>query len=124
MVFIRHIPKIGVPDGLLFHCIVSLLYHYYTDYFTIISDYIRIWHPKFQERADANSRPMRRAMTDKCPGAAAKLWDEQASSFCKAKSTYSGQQRLLYALFLVLYLLFCFSVQDLAACKLDLRTAG
>ena len=41
---------------------------------------------------DADSRPMRRAMTDKCPGAAAKLWDDQASSLCEAKSTYSGEQ--------------------------------
>ena len=91
---------------LLYHCIISLLYHYYTNYFTINSDYIRLCHPNFQELADADSRPMRRAMTDKCPGAAAKLWDDQASSLCEAKSTYSGEQRLLYALFLVLYLLF------------------
>ena len=76
--------------------------------------------------ADADSRPMRRAMTDRsrCPGAAAKLWDDQASLLCEAKSTYSGEQRLLYALNLVLYLLFRTSVQDLAACKLNLRTAG
>ena len=86
--------------------IKTLLYHYYTNYFTINSDYIRLCHPNFQELADADSRPMRRAMTDKCPGAAAKLWDDQASSLCEAKSTYSGEQRLLYALFLVLYLLF------------------
>ncbi len=84
---------------LLYHCIISLLYHYYTNYFTINSDYIRLCHPNFQELADADSRPMRRAMTDKpeCPGAAAKLWDDQASSLCEAKSTYSGEQRLLYA---------------------------
>ncbi len=75
-------------------CIISLLYHYYTYYFTINSDYIRLCHPNFQEQADAVtvSRPMRRAMTDKCPGAAAKLWDDQASSLCEAKSTYSGEQ--------------------------------
>ena len=89
-----------------YYIIISLLYHYYTNYFTINSDYIRVCHPNFQELADADSRPMRRAMTDKCPGAAAKLWDDQASSLCEAKSTYSGEQRLLYALFLVLYLLF------------------
>ena len=41
--------------------------------------------------------------------------DDQASSLCEAKSTYSGEQRLLYALCLVLYLLFQMSVQDLAA---------
>ena len=111
---------------LLFHCIISLLYHYYTDYFTINSDYIRVSHPNFQELADADSRPMRPAMTDKCPGAAAtwKLWGDQASSLCEAKPTYSCEQRLLYALFLGLYLLFWMSVQDLAACNLDLRTAG
>ena len=67
---------------------------------------------------------MRRAMTDKCPGAAAEHWDDQASSLCEAKSTYSGEQGLLYALCLVLYLLFQMSVQDLAACNLNLRTAG
>ena len=103
---------------------MSLLCHYYTYYFTINSDYVRLCHPNFQEQADAVSRPMRRAMTDKCPGAAAELWDDQASSLCEAKSTYSGEQGLLYALCLVLYLLFQMSVQDLAACNLNLRTAG
>ncbi len=41
----------------------------------------------------------------------------------EAMPTYSAEQGLLYALFLVLYLLFWISVQDLAACNLDLRTA-
>jgi hypothetical protein len=63
-------------------------------------------------------------MTEKCPGAAAKLWDDKASSICETKSTYSCEQWLLYALFLVLYLLFWMSVRNLAACNLDLRTAG
>ena len=58
------------------------------------------------------------------PGAAAKLWDDEASSLCETKSTYSCEQWLLYALFLVLYLLFWMYVHDLAACNLDLRTAG
>ena len=98
---------------------MSLLCHYYTYYFSINSDYVRLCHPP-----GAVSRPMLRAMTDKCPGVAAKLWDDQASSLCEAKSTYSGEQRLLYALFLVLYLLFQMSVQDLAAYNLNLRTAG
>jgi hypothetical protein len=56
--------------------------------------------------AEANSRAMRQAMTDKCPGLPAKLWDDQASSLYEAKSTYSAELRLLYALFFVLYLLF------------------
>ncbi len=74
--------------------------------------------------ADANSRPMRQAMTDKCPGVAAKLWDDQASPFFQAMPTYSAERRLLYTLFLVLFILFRLSVQDLAACNIDLRTAG
>ncbi len=67
---------------------------------------------------------MRRAMTDKCPGVPAKLWDDQASPLYEAKPTYSVERRLLYTLFLVLFILFRLSVQDLAACKTDLRTAG
>ncbi len=70
---------------------------------------------------------MRQAMTvtDMCPGEPAKLWDDPASSLYEAKSTYSAELRPLYTLFLVLYLLFWTSVQDLAACNLnfDLRTA-
>ena len=65
---------------------------------------------------------MRPAMTNK--SLAASAWDDQASLLYEAKSTFSAQQRLLYALFLVLYLLFRMSVQDLAACNLDIRTAG
>ena len=68
--------------------------------------YFRLCQALSSQFSGAVSRPMRRAMTDKCPGAAAELWDDQASSLCEAKSTYSGEQRLLYALFLVLYLLF------------------
>ena len=64
---------------------------------------------------DAYSRLMHRAMTDKCPGAPAKLWSEQASLHYEAKPTYSAEKRLLYALFLVLFLLFHMSVQDLGA---------
>ncbi len=81
-------------------------------------------HPFFQELADANLRPMRQAMTDKCPGVPAKLWDDQASPFNEANPTYSAERRLLYALRLVLFILFQFSVQDLAACSIDLGTAG
>ena len=76
-----------ISQQTIISCIISLLYHYYTYYFTINSDYIRLCHPNFQGLADADSRPMRRAMTDRCPGAAAKLWDDQASSLCEAKST-------------------------------------
>ncbi len=57
-------------------------------------------------------------------GVPAKLWDDQVSLLNEAKSTYSAEQRLLYALFLVLYLLFRISVQDLAAFNRDLGTAG
>ena len=57
------------------------------------------------------------AMTDKCPGAPATLQNERASSLYEARSTYSAEKRLLYALFLVLYLLFWMSVQDWAACN-------
>jgi hypothetical protein len=67
---------------------------------------------------------MHRGMTYKCPGAAAKHWDDKASSICETKSAYSCEQCLLYALFLVLYLLFWMSVHDSAACNFDLRTAG
>ncbi len=63
-------------------------------------------------------------MTDKCPGKPAKLWDDQASQFNEAKPTYSAERILLYALCLVLFLLFRLSVQDLAACSIDLGTAG
>jgi hypothetical protein len=105
-----------------------VLFHYYFTIipiiFTIIPDYIRGLHPFFQELADANLRPMLRAMTDKCPGVPAKLWDDQASPFNKATPTYSAERRLLYALCLVLFLLFQLSVQDLAACSFDLGTAG
>ncbi len=105
-----------------------VLFHYYFTIipiiFTIISDYIRVLHPFFKELADANLRTLRRAMTDKCPGVPAKLWDDQASPFNGAKSTYSAERRLLYALCLVLFLFFQLSVQDFAACCIDLGTAG
>ena len=81
-------------------------------------------HPDFQEPADANSLPMRPAMNDRSPAASAKLRDDQTSLFYEAMSTYSAEPRILYALFLVLYLLFQMSVEDLAACNLDLHTAG
>ena len=67
---------------------------------------------------------MRRAMTDECPGSPATLWEDQTSLLYEAKPTHSAERRLLYALFLVLFLLFWLSVQDLAACNRDLRTAG
>ena len=96
-----------------------VLCHYYVTIIaiicTIISYYFKVSPPYFQELVDAYSRPMHRAMTDKCPGAPAKLWGEQASSHYEAKPTYSAEKRLLYALFLVLFLLFRLSVQDLAA---------
>ena len=92
--------------------------------FTIISDYIRVLHPIFQELADTNCRPMHPEMTDKSPAASSQLLDDQASSPYEAMPTYSAKRRLLYALFRVLYLLFWMSVQDLAACYLDLCTAG
>ncbi len=79
--------------------------------------------PNFQEMADTNSRIMCLAMTDECPGVPAMLWDDKVSSLYEANSTYSAERRLLYALFLVLSLLFRISVQDLAACNRDLRTA-
>ncbi len=97
---------------------IVLFYYYFTIIpiiFTIISDYIRVLHSFFQELADANLRPLRRAMTDKCPGVPAKLWDDQASPFNEAKPTYSAERRLLYALCLVLFLLFRLSVQDLGS---------
>ncbi len=69
---------------------------------------------------------MRQAMTDKCPGVPAELLDDQASLFQvnEAKPIYSAERRLLYALCLVLFLLFQLSVQDLAACSIKLGTAG
>ncbi len=85
-----------------------VLFHYYFTIipiiFTIISDYIRVSHPFFQELADANLRPMRQAMTDKCPGVPAKFWDDQGSLLNEAKCTYSAERRLFYALSLVLFL--------------------
>ena len=96
-----------------------VLCHYYVTIIaiicTIISYYFRVSPPYFQELVDAYSRPMHRAMTDKCPGAPAKLWGEQASSHYEAKPKYSAEKRLFYVLFLVLFLLFQLSVQDLAA---------
>jgi hypothetical protein len=96
-----------------------VLCHYYVTIIaiicTIISYYFKVLPPYFQELVDAYSRPMHRAMTDKCPGAPAKLWGEQASSHYEAKPKYSAEKRLLYVLFLVLFLLFQLSVQDLAA---------
>ena len=96
-----------------------VLCHYYVTIIaiicTIISYYFKVLPPYFQELVDAYSRPMHQAMTDKCPGAPAKLWGEQASSHYEAKPTYSAEKRLLYALFLVLFLLFQLSVQDFAA---------
>ncbi len=104
---------------------IILLYHYHTHGYTIIQIISVFCTPcNIQEPADANSRPMLPAMTDKSPAASAKLQDDQANLLYEAKSTYSAQQRLLYVLFLVLYLLFWISVQDLAACNLDLRTAS
>jgi hypothetical protein len=54
------------------------LFHYYFTtklfIFAIISDYFRVLHPYFQELADANTRPKRRAMTDKCTGVQTKIW--------------------------------------------------
>ena len=73
---------------------------------------IRGSHPNFQGLAAANCRPMLQAMTDKCPGSPVKVQDEHACSLYAAKSTFSAEQRLLYALFFVLYLLFSMSVQD------------
>ena len=96
-----------------------VLCHYYVTIIaiicTIISYYFKVLPPYFQELVDAYSRPMHRAMTDKCPGAPAKLWGEQASSHYEAKFKYSTEKRLLYVLFLVLFLLFQLSVQDFAA---------
>ncbi len=68
--------------------------------FYIIFDYVRCSHPNLQKLADANSRPMRWAMTVKCPWAPAKLRDQQGSSLYQAKSTYEAEQQLLYALIL------------------------
>ena len=66
------------------------LCHYYTDYFSYY-DYVRGSHPNYQELADTNSRPMLRAMTDKCPGAPETLQNEHASSLYEARSTYSAE---------------------------------
>ena len=98
---------------------MSLLCHYYTYYFfyyvtyyvtadyyvmyyvTIMSliyvlfkffYYFRLCQALASQFSGAVSRPMRRVMTDKCPGVAAEHWDDQASSLCEAKSTYSGEQ--------------------------------
>ncbi len=61
---------------------------------------------------------MTRTMTDKFRGVPAKLRDEQASSLYQAKSTFSAEQRLLFAFFVPLHSFF------LAACNLGLRTEG
>ena len=95
-----------ISQQTIISCIISLLYHYYTYYFTINCDYIRLCHPNFQELANTNCRPTRPAMTDKSPAAPAQLRDDQANSLYEAMPTYSAELRLLYALFLVLYLLF------------------
>jgi hypothetical protein len=101
---------------LLYHSIISLLYHFYITFIsllnTIFSDYISVLHSNFQEPSDANSLPMRPVMNDRSPAASAKLLDDQTSLFYEAMSTYSAEPRLLYALFLVLYLLFQMSVED------------
>ena len=81
----------------------SLLFTIILIIFPIVFDYFRGLHPNFQELADAKCRPMRRAMTDKCPGAPAKVQDEHASSLYEAKPTYLAEQILFYTLFLVLY---------------------
>ena len=107
-------------NSLYYVTIMSLLLLLFVLLFHIISNFCLY----FQELVDAYSRPMHRAMTDKCPGAPAKLWGEQASSHFEAKPKYSAEKRLLYALFLVLYLLFRLSVQDFAAWNIDLRTVG
>ncbi len=80
--------------------IIFLLYNFYNIIiiiiiFPIISDDIRGLHSNLQELADANSRPMSWAMTDKCPAASTKLLDDQASLLYEAKSTYSAEWRLL-----------------------------
>jgi hypothetical protein len=91
--------------------------------FHMIFDYFRGIRPNLQELADANSRPMRRAMTDKWPVAPAALRDsdEVESLLYQNKSTYLGEWRLLYALIVLLHLLFCRSGQDWAAGNLNLR---
>ncbi len=92
--------------------------------FSTIFDYVRSSHPNLQKLADANSRPMRWAMTVKCPWAPAKLCAQQASSPSQAKSTYVAGRKPLYALLFILFLFFWMSDQDWAAHNLDLRTAG
>ena len=115
--------------------IMSLLYvlchpimsHYVTIIliiFLIMSDYVRGSHPNYLELTYINSRPMLRAMTDKCLGAPATLQNEHSSSFYEARSTYSAEKRLLYTLCHVLYLLFRMSVQDSAARNLYVHTGG
>ncbi len=91
-------------------------YYYFMYYFTIIFYYTFYFYyyfwlhqgfaSLFPGAGDANSRPIRQTMTDKFPGAPTKLWDDQASSHYEAKPTYSAEKRILYALFLVLFLLF------------------
>ena len=108
----------------IIHCIMSLLCHYYCYYLYYYFILFQSFASLFSGLVDAYYRLMHRAMTDKCPGAPAKLWGEQASSHYEAKPTYSAEKRLLYALFLVLFLLFWLSVQDLAAWNIDLRTVG
>ncbi len=56
--------------------------------------------------ADAICRPMRPEIAEKSPAAPAQLQDDQASLLYEAMPTYLAELRLLYALFLVLYLLF------------------
>ncbi len=67
---------------------------------------------------------MRHEIADKSPAAPAQLQNLQASLLYEAMQIYSAELRPFYALFLVLYLLFWISVQDLAACNLILCTAG
>ena len=48
-------PIISQPT--IISLIISLLYHYYTDYFSINSDYIKVLHPNFQELASGILTP-------------------------------------------------------------------
>ncbi len=57
---------------------------------SIIFDNVTDSHPNLKKLADANSRPMRGAMTVKCPWAPAKLRDQQESSLYPAKSTFEA----------------------------------
>ncbi len=79
----------------------SLLYLLFLLLFLIIS-----FASLFSGAGDANSRLIRRTMTDKCPGAPTKHWDDQASLHYEDKPTYSAEKRVLYALYLVLFVLF------------------